>query len=263
MIRFLRDIRGYIPYIGYASVSEMKADVIRSYLSWLWWFLDPLCFMLVYMFIGGVVYNSSAEYFPLFIMIGITLWNMFSKSCTASVKLIRSNIKLIQQVYLPKPVLVMVKIQTNVYRTVCAFIIIIVMMIVYQLSPTIYTLNLIPILLVAYLITFAVSVWLMHFGVYVADFENMIGIVLRLVFYVSGIFYSIPDMLANRPELACLIMRVDPFAYLIHAARNALLYALPIDYSLLAYWAVIGFVVAALGVMMVYRHENGYAKVVQ
>lgn len=263
MIRFLRSIGKYIPYIQYASISEMKADVVRSYLSWLWWFLDPLFFMFVYMFVGGVVYGARTEDFPLFIMIGITLWNLFSKSCTASVKLVRNNIKLIQQVYLPKPVLVLVKIQTNVFRMVCAFIIIIIMLLIYQVTPTLNILNLIPILFVAYLVTFAACVWLMHFGVYVSDFENIIGIVLRLVFYVSGIFYSIPDMLSDSPELMQTILRIDPFAYLITASRNALLYNLPIDYLMLLYWAVIGFVLAALGVTVVYRNENNYAKVVQ
>ena len=48
MKKFIEDIKKYYKYIIYATRSNLKTEVANSYLNWLWWILDPLCFMLVY-----------------------------------------------------------------------------------------------------------------------------------------------------------------------------------------------------------------------
>ena len=51
MKRFWKDIKRYMPYAKYATKSGLKSEVASSHLSWLWWILDPILFMLVYWFI--------------------------------------------------------------------------------------------------------------------------------------------------------------------------------------------------------------------
>ena len=51
MKRFIKDMRRYLPYTKYAAKSGLKSEVATSHLSWLWWILDPVLFMLVYWFI--------------------------------------------------------------------------------------------------------------------------------------------------------------------------------------------------------------------
>ena len=53
----------YNPYSVYAAKSELKGEVGASYLTWMWWILDPVLFMLVYVFItGGVHHMGDADY---------------------------------------------------------------------------------------------------------------------------------------------------------------------------------------------------------
>lgn len=54
-------IRRYNPYSMYAAKSELKGEVGSSYLTWLWWILDPVLFMLVYVFITVVVFKSLGK----------------------------------------------------------------------------------------------------------------------------------------------------------------------------------------------------------
>ena len=51
MKRFWKDLKGHYKYALYAAKSELKSEVANSYLNWIWWVLEPFCFMLIYSFI--------------------------------------------------------------------------------------------------------------------------------------------------------------------------------------------------------------------
>ena len=91
MKKFINDIKKYSKYITYATKSNLKTEVANSYLNWLWWILDPLFFMLVYVFIVEIVFKTNEQNLPVFVMIGITTWNFFNSTVSSSVKLISSN----------------------------------------------------------------------------------------------------------------------------------------------------------------------------
>jgi ABC-type polysaccharide/polyol phosphate export permease len=68
MKRFINDLKKYKNYILYATKAELKTEVINSYLGFIWLFLEPLCFMLIYTFIAQVIFGSKGiSYFPVFV----------------------------------------------------------------------------------------------------------------------------------------------------------------------------------------------------
>ncbi len=88
MDRFINDFKKYYKYAIYSAKSELKAEVASSYLNWVWWILEPLCFMLIYSFIFGVVFDAREENFPIFIFIGIMAWDFFNRNIKNSVKMV-------------------------------------------------------------------------------------------------------------------------------------------------------------------------------
>ena len=86
MSRFLKDTKKYYKYAIYSAKSKLQSEVASSYLNWLWWVLDPICFMLIYTLIFGVVFNAKEQYFTVFIFIGLTMWDFFNKTLQQSVK---------------------------------------------------------------------------------------------------------------------------------------------------------------------------------
>ena len=48
MNRFINDTKKYWKYTLYAAKSQLKTEVANSYLNWIWWVLEPFCFMLIY-----------------------------------------------------------------------------------------------------------------------------------------------------------------------------------------------------------------------
>ena len=79
MKKFFENMKKYQKYAVRSAKAELKSEVADSRLNWLWWVIEPLCFMLVYTLVFGVVFQSKEEHFSVFIMFGLTLWDFFNR----------------------------------------------------------------------------------------------------------------------------------------------------------------------------------------
>ena len=134
--RFKDDLKKYWKYAIYSSKAQLKSEIANSYLNWLWWVLDPLCFMLIYVFMFGYVFKSNQQYFAIFVFIGITLWDFFNKSLLQSVKVIKANKPIVSKVYIPKFILLFVKMGVNGFKMCISLLIILAMMLVFRVPVT-------------------------------------------------------------------------------------------------------------------------------
>lgn len=260
MKRFIKDIKKYKNYAIYAAKSGLKAEVANSYLNWLWWILDPLLFMFVYMFIGLIVYKSKEDCYTLFVFTGLTLWNFFNKTVIGSVKLVRSKKSVVSKIYLPKYVLVISRMAENFIKMLISFGIIIVMMICYGRGFHFKQLFIIPILINMILITFGVSTIVMHFGVFIEDLYNIMQVVLRVMFYLSGIFYSIPKKIGGK--VGHYLLRLNPIAFCVDSVRRLIIDNQPVFLKWLCAWGVVGLLLSVIGIWLIYRYENSYVKAI-
>lgn len=255
--RFIGDIRKYYRFSVFSARAQLKTEVANSYLNWAWWVLDPLCFMLIYTFMFGYVFDSREPYFPVFIFIGLSMWNFFRQTLTSSVKIIRANQSVVSKVYLPKFVLILVKIWVNGFKMMISFGIVALMMAFFQIPVTWNVAYIVPILAVLGLFTFGCSCFLLHFGVYVEDLANVVNIVLRFLLYLTGIFYNVEKRI---PEYGAELNRYNPIAFLITSARQCLIYENTPQRKFLLFWLAVSLVIAAAGIRKIYKEENSYVK---
>ena len=260
MKRLLRDLKKYRWYLLYSAKSDLRAEVAGTYLNWLWWILDPLLFMLVYTFVVRVVFTAKEQYFAAFVLIGLTVWNFFNKSVQGSVNVIRKNKSVVSKIYLPKYLLVLTNMMVLAFKMAISFVLIFVLMLILRVPFTWHILHAVPTVLVLIVVTFGISTIFMHFGVFVRDLYNVTALLLRLIFYMTGVFYSIP--LRVPAPYGAILLRINPLAFLTESLRGALLYDAAPDYLLLGVWFVIGLALTAIGITTVYRYENSYAKVI-
>ena len=258
--RLCKDFRQYYNYTVYAAKSQLKSEVANSYLNWLWWVLDPICFMLIYTFIFGYVFDGNELYFPVFIFVGLSMWDFFNRCTKASVKMVRNNKAVVSKVYLPKFVLILCDMMVNGFKMLISFGIVVGMMIFFKVPPHWTILWFVPVLFVFLIFTFGCCMFLLHYGVYVEDLSNVVNIVLRIVFYVTGIFYDVEKRLPA--PWGGYMTKVNPLAYMISSARNAVLYGQNIEIKVLLVWFVLSLVLVVLGVRLVYKNENNYVKVI-
>lgn len=261
--RFLTDIKKYYRYAVYSAKAELKAEVAGSYLNWIWWILEPVCMMLVYSFMFGVVFDAREQYFTAFIYIGLAAWNFFNQNLKNSVKIIKKNKSVVSKVYLPKFILIESKMFVNGFKMMISFAIVVCLMVYYRVPLSYNLIYVIPLLLSLMLVTFGGMCIVCHFGVFVEDLSNVIAIALKLMFYMTGIMFSIDRRIApEHPVLASVLGKCNPMAYIITSLRKCLIYSETPDLWILLLWLAIGFVLSCVGVRMIYKNENSYVKVI-
>lgn len=259
-IRFISDIKKYFPYAIRSARSDLKSEVANAYLDWLWWLIEPICMMLIYTLIFGAIFNASEQYYPVFIFIGITLWGFFSRNISASVDMVRNNKGIITKIYMPKYILLLSKMFVNGFKMLVSLAVVLVMMIIFRVTPTVNIIFAIPVLLVFFMFTFGFGTILMHYGVFVNDLGYITGIVLSMLMYLTGVFYSISRRF---PEpYGSVLEQYNPVAFLIATIRNALLYGQAPNWGILGLWTFVSAVMIALGAFTIYSNENAYVKVI-
>lgn len=261
--KFITDIKNYRGYILYSARAELKSEVANSYLNWVWWILEPLSFMLIYAFIFGCVFNSSELYFAVFIYLGLTIWDFFSRNITNSVKMVKNNKPIVTKIYIPKFILVLSKMGVNFFKMLISFAITLILMVIYQVPISLNVLYVFMLLIELGIFVFGVMCILLHFGVYVTDLSNVVKIGLKMMFYFTGVFYSIQGKLGEKYALIADILSVcNPIAYILTSFREALLYSQAIDLRYYFIWLIVSLLLAIYGVKLVYKNENSYVKVI-
>lgn len=261
MLKFFQNLKKYFRYALRSAKAELKSEITDSYLNWLWWIIEPLSFMLIYTFVFGYIFDSSEKYFSVFVFIGITVWDFFNRMMIGSVKLIVNNRDLVTKVYIPKYILLFSKSLTYLFKMMLSLGIVIILMLFMNVpfySTIFYFLLILPIL---YIICFGLGCILMNFGVYIQDLVNLTNIVLRFVYMLSGVFYNINSRLKNGIT-KYLFLRVNPIAFIMNELRKVILYGKMPSFEGLLVWTMIGIILCFIGVHMIHKNENTYAKVI-
>lgn len=260
MSKFFNNLIKYRKYAIRSAKAELKSEITDSYLNWLWWIIEPLCFMLIYTFVFGYIFVSKEQYFAVFVFIGITVWDFFNRMMLGSVKLIVNNRDLVTKVYIPKYILLFSKSLTYLFKLFLSFGIVIVLMLFLNVpfyGQIFYFFLILPIL---YIISFGLGCILMHFGVYIQDLVNLTNIGLRFVYMLSGVFYNINSRLKGATKY--LLLRANPIAFLMSEFRKTMLYGKNPSFEGLIMWLIIGIILCIIGVRMIHKNENSYAKVI-
>jgi ABC-type polysaccharide/polyol phosphate export permease len=259
--RFVSDIKKYGNYIKYSISCELKSEVAESRLGAIWWVLEPILTMFIYIFIALVVFKAGEPYFDIFIFSGLATYSFFNSNVISSVKLVSGNSNIVTKIYLPKFVLLITRMGVNAVKYAICLVLVAILLLIHQVPMTIYVFYFIPLFILLVIITFGFSCVLLHLGVFVRDLGNVIGIAMKLVFYASGVFFLISTRVPAPYDV--ILLKFNPLALLISEIRNAVIYGRGPDLLTSGIWLAIGLFLSWLGVYLIYRYENTYVKVIK
>ena len=258
--QFINNLKKYNRYALRSAKAELKSEVASSYLNWLWWIIEPICFVLIYTFVFGYIFKNKVPYFASFVFIGLTTWEFFNRMINGSVQLISKNRDLVTKVYIPKYILLLSKSYTYLFKMFVSLVIILGLMYFQGVTFTSHIFQIFLVIFVLYILCFGISMILMHLGVFFNDLANLTKILLRMIFYLSGVFYNIRLRLDG--SLQRILLRGNPAAFLMDEMRKSLLDAKFNSYEGLLFWLVIGIILNIIGIIIIHKNENSYAKVI-
>ncbi len=266
-IEDIRSRRRLVRYLVQADIKKKGADTL---LGNLWWVLDPLLQMAVYVVFVSLILNVDTPDYPLFILSAILPWKWFTSSVTDAAGSVVSQEKLIKQIQFPKIVLPVAATTAGVVGFAFGLIPLAGIMLLYPDRISAYLL-LIPVIgVVQYVFTLAMAFLVSATNVFFRDLGNVLRHVLRLWFYLSPALYSMAVLDASNTfqenPLLRTLAHANPFAVLFEAYR-AVIYGQPLSPPHAPDWvallALLGAsaVLLAIGTYVFKRLEPMYAKV--
>jgi len=253
-----KNIKKNQEYILYYAWIMLKQRVAGSYLGFLWLFIQPLMFMLIYSFVVIVVFQNPIPNFNIFVLIGINSWLLISRTIMASSTAISRNKNIIEQVYFHKFVYPTIYMVSFVYEFIIAMSLVFVMMAFAGIPFTWYLLGIVPTLLVTMLFVLGCGLIVAHVGVYLHDLPNILEFTLRFLFFATPIMWSF-----DRFDFQLVwLLRLNPAAVLIGSFRDATLNGTSPPYLHLLLVAIISCILIKTGYGLISKYEDNYARVI-
>ena len=225
VVEAARDIASRRRLVWYLIRADLKKKGADSLLGNLWWVLDPLLQMLVYVVLVEFVFQRKQPDYPLFIFAAILPWKWFTTSVGDGISAVSSQDRLIKQVHFPKIVLPTAAVGAGIANFAFGLIPLIGIMLLWFPHRFSLYLLLIPVIAVVQLIfTLAIAFAVSALNVFYRDIGNLSRHVLRLWFYLSPALYgvaTIHDLASSHPELFRL-MELNPFYTLFTAYRSVI-----------------------------------------
>jgi len=197
---------------------EFKLRNEGSYLGVFWYLLNPILTFALLFLVFSISLGNNIPKYPLYLLLGIIMFNFFQSSTLESTKLMRDNNRLIKSIGFPRESLIIGLILKNLFSHLFEFIIFICFFICLGLN-LISILFYLPIIILFLLFVFGFSLLLSSLAVYFVDLDNIWNFAIRLIWLGTPIFYAIDGQ--NHLFFFNLI---NPLYYFITLSRDLVIY---------------------------------------
>lgn len=232
---------------------ELKRKYARSYLGVVWSILNPLLSMAVISFIFSYMFRRNIDNFPIYYLIGMTIWTLLKTATDQSMTALVDNKQLLLRAKLPKYTFILSRINTAFVNFIYSFITLAVIMLYFRIEVTWKVILILPVILLVLLFSMGIGFILSIIYVFFADIKYLYEILLVLWMYMSAIFYPISVL----PEYVQNVLYNNPAFLAIDISRCVLQYGQfpPIEeWIKLTIFAVVSF---ACGIF-VFKKFEGY-----
>jgi ABC-type polysaccharide/polyol phosphate export permease len=227
----------------------------RSYLGILWYLIEPLSFLIILLILRGITSQGDIRFYPIYLFIGLVMYNFFMHVSSISTNIIQSKSRLIKNLTFPK--------ESIVFSTPIQFllshlfeIIILIGFMIYFNIP-VYRIILYPLVLINFLLfTTGVSFILATIGVFIDDLKNVWSVFLRILWFATPLFYSSP-----KEGIIYLINQINPLTYFIEISRQAIIFG---DFVFFKFFIVLlaSFIIFIIGLAFFNKYKSKFAEIV-
>jgi lipopolysaccharide transport system permease protein len=248
-------------YLIQAELTKKGAD---TFLGNVWWVLDPLLQMAVYVILVTIIFQRSIEAYPLFIFSAILPWKWFSSSINDAITSVTARDRIIKQVKFPKIVLPVAAVTGGIVSFAFGLVPLLGLILLFyphHLSPTLLLTPAVAVVQFAF--TLPVAIVLGAVNVFYRDIGNVVRHGLRLWFYLSPALYGVDQVahLTDRHRILAWIFAANPFTTFFESYRNVIYSGVPPLWPELGAWLFVSLILLGMAILFFKRLEPSFAKV--
>lgn len=248
--QYLRQAWRRRDFVWAMSRYRMRADLEGNRLGILWLVLQPMINALIY----GVIFyflvgekGRGADY-PAHVVIGVFLFQFFSKSLSQGARSITGNQALVQSLAFPRVTLPVGEVIEQFLSLMPSMALLAVVLPFMGHLPSVEWLLMVPLLALFTLFNTGVALIAARLTVHVRDLTQLLPFISRILFYTSGVLFNVSGLLEQHQTLLRLY-DFHPLYQVLQMARDALMGNADYDPMYWVYfsaWALGTFVVGLL-----------------
>ena len=268
IVRLTRDgfgeLTGRWRLVRYLVGADLKRTHADTVLGQAWWLLDPILQMLVYYFLFAVILQRKTPDFLLFLFAAILPWKWFSTTVNSAMNSVVGRQGLIRQVQFPKIVRPAASAVAETFSFTFGLIALAILFVPYHERLSIWVLAIPVIAAVQFVFGLAVAITLAAANAFYRDVANVMGHLIRLLFYVSPALYALGDV---PNETLRTLMMLNPFSVFLTAYRTVtwgtetVHHGTQPDFLALGILMVVSIVLLVVAVALFKRVEPAFARI--
>jgi len=219
---YWKDLWRYRELFYILSWRDIKVRYKQTVIGVVWSVLRPLLTMLIFTFIFGSVANFRAtenmEY-SLLVFAGLLPWQFFSTGLTEASNSLVGNERLISKVYFPRMIIPASSVITSLVDFFISLLLMFGLLAWYKTVPSVNLIFLPLFILMAFLASFGVGLWLTSLNVKFRDFKHIVPFLVQIGIYISPVAFTSGKASSIIPEKFRLLYYLNPMAGVIDGFR--------------------------------------------
>ncbi len=201
----------------------IKRDISGKYkdstLGMLWSFLNPLLSMIVLTMVFSLIFSGSIENFPVYLLSGKLLFDLYSNATTGAMNSIKDNSEIINKIYVPKYMFTVGIICSEFVNFLISLVVLIAVMIITG-APFYFSLIYSPIPIFFLLIlTAGIGLILATATTFFTDIKYLYGVLIMLLSFMTPLFYPIEII----PQQYMIVFTLNPLYAAVSSFRDIVL----------------------------------------
>lgn len=240
-------------------LTQLRLKDQATALGMVWSFLHPLIMLTVLVIVFSFKgMGGGTDYYPVYLLSGIVPYTHFAVTTAAGMHVLFGMKQLTGDAVFPKELLVYGAILSRTPEYFLSLLIC-VLTAVGMGVPLTWNLCLLPfVVLLQLMFVTWVSLWLSCVYLYVRDVDHIYQVILRVLFFLSPIFYTM-DFLQE--DVSRLIVSLNPLTQLMGFCRAAILpHEFPLRVDLFCYYLVINGILIFISFKAFKRLEPSFAE---
>ncbi|MEV7085054.1 ABC transporter permease [Streptomyces sp. NPDC093085] len=264
---YVRQLWGRRHFILAFSQAKLTAQYSQAKLGQLWQVATPLLNAAVYYLIFGLILQTKRgipqEVFVPFLVTGVFVFTFTQSSVMAGVRAISGNLGLVRALHFPRASLPVSFSLQQLQQLLFSMVVLVTVAVLFGSYPSLSWLLVIPALAMQFLFNTGLALIMARLGSKTPDLAQLMPFIMRTWMYASGVMFSIPVMLKDKPGWIADVLQYNPAAIYMDLVRFALIEGygsenLPAHVWLVALvWAL---AVALIGFVYFWKAEERYGR---
>ncbi|MFF1356064.1 ABC transporter permease [Streptomyces sp. NPDC058297] len=267
LFEYVGQLWGRRHFILAFSQAKLTAQYSQAKLGQLWQVATPLLNAAVYYLIFGLILHASRGmsmdvYIP-FLVTGVFVFTFTQSSVMAGVRAISGNLGLVRALHFPRASLPISFALQQLQQLLFSMIVLFIVAVGFGSYPGLSWLLIVPVLALQFLFNTGLALIMARLGSKTPDLAQLMPFVMRTWMYASGVMFSIPIMLADKPAWVADLLQWNPAAIYMDLMRFALIDGYgssnlpPHVWAVAAGWSVL---VAVGGFVYFWKAEERYGR---